>query len=313
MFVIRRRTRIEISAPAKLNLFLEVLGRRDDGYHEIETLMVPINLFDSLVMSPRDDDGVHVTARWSPGYSSSSLGDLPSSEDNLVTHALNRLRERSGASCGADVWLEKRIPSAAGLGGGSSDAAAALLAANLLWELGWQTDQLAEVAAELGSDIPFFLFGETAVCRGRGERIEPVANRHRQFFVIVRPPAGLSTPQVYSQTAIPDQPRRVTSIIDRLDDSASSRTDVSDGMFNRLQAAATNLSPQVEQMAEHFERADVLGHQLSGSGSCYFGVCRDAQHLRRTASMLQSRNLGEVFIARSIYGNGQANCGVSQN
>jgi len=210
MYVLRRRTRIEIWTPAKLNLFLEVLSRRDDGFHEIETLMTPVSLFDTLRLSLSDDRGIDLQCRWSTaGVEGSAAGDLPAREENLVYRALIRLRQRSGVDRGLQVQLVKRIPSASGLGGGSSDAAAALVGANLLWELNWSADRLSSVAAELGSDIPFFLAGGAAVCRGRGERVEPVWAGPPQSVVLVRPPQGLSTAAVYQRTTVPAEPRRV--------------------------------------------------------------------------------------------------------
>ncbi len=158
MYVLRRRKRIEIWTPAKLNLFLEVLGRRADGYHEIETLMVPVNLYDTLRFWATEDDRIELTCRGGRGESHScGSGDLPPVEQNLVYRAATLLRQRSGLRCGLRVLLVKRIPPASGLGGGSSDAAAALVGANLVWGLHWATPRLAEVGAELGSDVPFFL------------------------------------------------------------------------------------------------------------------------------------------------------------
>src|SRR5205823_2480704 len=122
-----------------------------------------------------------------------ALGELPQEADNLVTRAMQMLRSQAHVAAGARVQLLKRIPSAAGLGGGSSDAAAALVAANAGWELNWPQAELAALAARLGSDVPFFLGHGPALCRGRGEQIEPVGGLGCLHFVLVRPPAGLST------------------------------------------------------------------------------------------------------------------------
>src|SRR5690606_22778255 len=129
------------------NLFFELLARRADGFHEIETLMVPIDLFDSLAAAPVDSDRISLDCHWAaPASAGSELGELPPAEKNLAYRAVELLRERAGIDRGIALSLTKRIPSLAGLGGGSSDAAAALLAANDLWELGWSRAQLAEVA-----------------------------------------------------------------------------------------------------------------------------------------------------------------------
>lgn len=312
MYVLRRRTRIEIWAPAKLNLFLEVLGRRDDGFHEIETLMVPISLFDTLSLSTREDQQIELRCQWLPGDGrAQGRCDLPTDDGNLVVKALQRLRERSNCPSGIRVELVKCIPVAAGLGGGSSDAAAALVGANLLWNLGWNTKQLAAVAAEIGSDVPYFLYGSASVCRGRGEKVEPLADRLRLDLVVVRPPSGLSTPAVYRHTKIPTVPNRVTALLESWRERE--QRGVSRHMFNRLQPAAAEVSPWIGRLKAEFDRIDVLGHQMSGSGSSYFGLCRSARHARRVSSVLQSRSLGRVFHATTFSGSNQAMDGASHN
>jgi 4-diphosphocytidyl-2-C-methyl-D-erythritol kinase len=336
MYVQRRRTRIEIWAPAKLNLYLEVLGRRADGYHELETLMVPISLFDTLRLELRENEALSLDCRWAAGVGPTApLGDLPAAADNLVYRAVALLRERAGVRLGLAMTLLKRIPSAAGLGGGSSDAAAALCGANLLWNLGWTASQLSEVAAELGSDIPFFFAHGPAICRGRGERVEPTQWHGPRDFVVLRPPQGLSTAQVYrrvaehvrerptagSTTASPaasetrgTEPRRMlgwtTSDRTALDRVSGERQW---SMHNRLQAAAEPLAPWLGALRDRFAELDVLAHQLSGSGSAYFAVCRDARHARRIAGIVGSRNEGQVFCVRSLSAAPPANLRASQN
>jgi len=315
------RTRIEIWTPAKLNLHLEVLGRRLDGFHEIETLMVPISLYDTLRLAARDDDRLLLAARWDLGASlhaaggqevsdagaDPSFGDLPTDGSNLVLRALDLLRRRvregnaneaGSRVLGASAELIKRIPSAAGLGGGSSDAAAALLAANHIWSLGWSRERLADVAAELGSDIPFFLTKGPAVCDGRGERVRPLATGPRLHLVVVRPREGLSTAAVYRNTVLPGEPRRMEGLLAAWHSCRPSRIGAS--MFNRLQEAGAKLSSCLEPVRRAFDQLDVLGHQMSGSGSCYFGVCRDARHAGRVAAVLKARRVGRVFRAVSL-------------
>jgi 4-diphosphocytidyl-2-C-methyl-D-erythritol kinase len=306
MYVHRRRTRIEIWTPAKLNLYLEVLGRRADGYHEIETLMVPIGLFDTLQVSQRADSQITLSADWAGpssarGSDGSTLwGELPPARENLAYRAVERLRERAGVTAGIDLRLIKRIPAAAGLGGGSSDAAAALWGAHRLWGLDWSAAQLAELAGELGSDVPFFLSGSAAWCRGRGERIEPFALGVRPHFVILRPPAGLSTAAVYAETELSDSPRSAGCGWPR--EAVRCSSDLARHLFNRLQAAAERVAPWMSQVQQHFERLDFLGHQMSGSGSAYFGVCRSARHARRLASVLRARCAGCLVRAVTAIG-----------
>jgi len=160
-----------VPAPAKLNLFLDVLGRRPDGYHELETLLVSVRLYDALTFSASEPDtrreagGISLRVSSQPILPSSlePQEPIPTGPENLVIRALNLLRERSGCALGANVHLIKRIPAAAGLGGGSSDAAAALKAGNRGWGIGWSRDRLADLASELGSDVPFFLESGAAI------------------------------------------------------------------------------------------------------------------------------------------------------
>lgn len=302
----QQRTR---HAPAKLNLFLEVLDRRDDGYHELETLMVPVDLYDSLTMVPTVPTAGHSGLMKLTVRGSAATADIPTDSRNLVVRALELLRERSGCELGAGVELVKRIPSAAGLGGGSSDAATALELGNQVWGIGWSRSQLAELAAELGSDVPFFLAHGTAICRGRGEHVQSLGATSPLHVVIVKPPAALGTAEVYR--ALDQMPRKNSTAQANL--SSASIADLAATlqrgtfhqihrwMANRLEAAAATLSPWVGRLKSIFAEFDCLAHQLTGSGSAYFGVCRNAQHARRLATILSMRQIGFVCAARSCH------------
>ncbi|MHC4593294.1 MAG: 4-(cytidine 5'-diphospho)-2-C-methyl-D-erythritol kinase, partial [Planctomycetota bacterium] len=158
-------TELKVRAPSKINLYLEVLGQRPDGFHEIRTVMQAVSLCDELSFSARSDGQVVLSC---------SSPDLPLDDRNLIVRAARLLKGRYGTERGASVELHKRIPVGGGLGGGSADCAVTLLALNRLWGLGAPLDELAETATELGSDVPFFLWGGTALCEGRGERVSPL-------------------------------------------------------------------------------------------------------------------------------------------
>jgi 4-diphosphocytidyl-2-C-methyl-D-erythritol kinase len=298
-----------IRAPAKLNLFLDVLGRRGDGFHDLETLMVPVRLADQVSMtrtpSPSNSPGeidLDIRASWQIG-SPIALPDIPAGADNLVVKSLKLFQERSGCKFGAHVELVKRIPMAAGMGGGSSDAAAALRLANRVWQVNWDDDRLIELAAELGSDIPFFLTHGAAICRGRGEQIERLPPLPTLHFVIVKPAEALGTREVYgAHDSLPEQESQVPrGQLGRLI-AGSYRCgwqDVGAWMYNRLQTAASLVSPCVERLRRTFAEFDFVAHQLTGSGSAYFGICRHASHARRLASILRTRQLGLVYATRS--------------
>lgn len=298
MYSIRQGSRVNISTPAKLNLFLELHQRRDDGYHDLETFMVPIDIYDSLSLSRRLDGGLRLNCTWVPGLAPEQVGSLPSERENVVYQAITRLREAAGQDLGADIQVTKRIPSQAGLGGGSSDAAAALVAANLAWELKWPIARLAEIAADVGSDVPFFLFDSFARCTGRGQLIDPLPQTPRLSFVIVKPDFGLATADVFKQATVPESPTRSESLFEAI--NSKNVIAVANQLFNRLQAAASKLTPWIERIARKMDDLAVCGHQMSGSGTSYFAVCRNHRHARQIAAKLRVSRLGSVFVARAL-------------
>jgi 4-diphosphocytidyl-2-C-methyl-D-erythritol kinase len=263
--------------------------------------MATIDLCDELRLMPRSDEQLQLATRWLVAQQperDAILGDVPTGSSNIVIRALERLRERAGIALGANIQLSKRIPSAAGLGGASSDAAAALLGANVIWKLNWPREKLAEVAAELGSDIPFFLGSSTAICRGRGEIIEPLTGLPPLDVVVVRPPVGLSTPAVYRECRAAEQPLSAGGLVE-----AWQRGDlrlVCRCMFNRLEEPASRLTPWIARLREAFRREECWGYQMSGSGSSYFGICQNAAHARRVARRLQSGGLGYIVNTRTM-------------
>ena len=257
--------------------------------------MVPIGLFDTLDACEGPTNKLQLDCRWADPSAGDSLGLLPPADENLALRAVRMLRDQAGVDAGISMTLIKRIPSAAGLGGGSSNAAAALLAANEIWDLGLSRSELAKLGAQLGSDVPFFFGNNAAVCRGRGERIEPQAGLSPLHFVVVRPPAGLSTADVYRNCEVPAKPRSGTELLAAL--RAGDMRQLPNQIFNRLQAAAKTLSPWVDRLRTEMAGQDCLADQLSGSGTSYFGICRHARHARRVARRLQSRGVGRVYAA----------------
>jgi 4-diphosphocytidyl-2-C-methyl-D-erythritol kinase len=310
---------VEVRAPAKLNLFLEILGKRSDGFHEIETVMVPVSVFDTLVVRDRPPGGEGAgrieleveaiagggsestagsrTSADGPASAPAAEKHVPTDGQNIVVRALEALRRRTGTERGAHVRLVKRIPVAAGMAGGSTDAAAALAAANLAWNLNLPVSALRETAAELGSDIPFFFTGGAALCRGRGERIEPLAGGGVLHFAVVAPPVGLSTAAVYRACRPAAEPTCSRALVDALGSGNPAAT--ARRLHNRLQPAAEGLSDWIERLKNEFARTDCLGARMSGSGTSYFGVCRNARHARRVAAVLAARRLGRTMALRT--------------
>lgn len=260
-------------APAKLNLSLRVVGRRADGYHEIDSVVAKVTLYDELTFRRRGDAQIH--------FDCTGL-DCGAEQDNLVFRAAGRLREKGGAF-GADIRLTKRIPPGAGLGGGSSDAATALKALNRLWELGLAAAELSELAAELGSDAPLFLDGPAVRIRGRGERVESLS-MHPFHALVYLPELGCPTQQVYAAydalrtrpgRARADQPARPAG--PSLWESMLSAGHVAEPpsrwrgeVVNDLAAAAAEVQPGVGEVFERLEAATGQPVHLTGSGSAVF-------------------------------------------
>ncbi|HUR55414.1 MAG TPA: 4-(cytidine 5'-diphospho)-2-C-methyl-D-erythritol kinase [Gemmataceae bacterium] len=267
-----------LAAPAKLNLFLEVLGKRPDGYHALETLMVAVDLFDTLELRPRPD-GAIVLECDSPG--------LPTGPENLVYKAAERLRAKANRpDLGATIRLTKRIPAQAGMAGGSSDAAAAIEGLNAVWNLGLGKPELAAVAAEVGSDVAFFLHPPAAWCTGRGEIVQPEHGRRALDFVVVNPPVGVSTAAAFQALQVPETPRSGTATREafRAGDAAA----LGRVLFNRLQAPAFGLAPLVESVYRRLAGLNPAGCLMSGSGSAVFALCRDRAEAVRVAAAFRS-------------------------
>jgi len=287
------------TAPAKVNLFLNVEAKRPDGFHELETLMVSLALHDTLSVRPLDGDSLELVshdARTAAGLVPGAPPlEVPAGPANLVWKAAQLLRDRTGCRLGARLELWKRIPIAAGLAGGSTDAAAALRGLNRLWNLRLSLAELRELGATLGSDIPFFLSGRpAALCRGRGEVITPLDLPLGLALVVVKPAEGLSTPQVFRacrpQGAYPGVEQLIASL------RRGCLAAVAGRLHNTLQPAAESLSPAVVSLRQAFAALSPVGHLMSGSGTCYFGLCRNLGEARRLAGGLQARRLGSVFV-----------------
>lgn len=278
-------------APAKLNLTLEVVGKRADGFHAIETLMVPVDLCDTLEVRP--GGGLTLTC---------DRPDIPTDGRNLVVKAAAALQRATGCTRGAEMRLTKRIPHEAGLGGGSSDAATALLALNDLWELNLPAPQLAAVAADVGSDVAFFLAGTAGWCTGRGEVVTPEPVGSPIDVVIVKPPVGLSTKEVYGRVVVPTPPLDGTAARDAL--RAGDVEGLGRALFNRLQGPAFAVAPAVEALWRELAALSPLGCQMTGSGSAVFALCRDAPEAARTAAAVRRTHESDpqppqVFVSRT--------------
>lgn len=267
-------------APAKTNLFLEVLGKRPDGFHALDTVFVELSLADEVMAEPAREITLHVEG--APG--------LAREPDNLVLRAARLLRERHGTpDLGARLELIKRVPIGGGLGGGSSDAAAALRALNALWELGVPPDRLEALAAELGSDVAFFVRGGLQRGRGRGEQLEALPPCPALPLVLLVPPFGCPTPAVYGalQGLLPEDPETPDALLAALADGPEA---LAPTVFNRLESAALHAFPALaEPLAALRGAPGVLTGWVSGSGSTLIGLCRTDADASQATALLRDK------------------------
>lgn len=268
------RHSLTISSPGKLNLFLEVLGKRSDGYHELETVMLRTNLADQLTVRP-NDSGM-LSLRFSDATTDTMRSGVPLDGRNLILKAAEAVRLRLNEPFGAEFILHKRIPPESGLGGGSGNAAATLILCRTLWNAPLSDADLHEIAASLGSDVNFLLSGHrAAVCRGRGEIIEPIPFSRRLHFVAFRPRQGNSTADVFRVTSLPAESRSSVDIVKNL--AGPNSGTLASHIFNRLTEAARTLNPEMATLMawlQHIARRPVF---MSGSGSTVFVVADSVQ------------------------------------
>ena len=259
-----------LQTAAKVNLALEVLSKRSDGYHEIATVMHAVDLFDRLALQTAPTISLETDD-----------STLPTDEGNLIVRAATLLQRASRVEAGARIRLRKRIPVAAGLGGGSSDAAATLWGLNRLWGLRWPHARLTELAVQLGMDVSFFLTGGPALATGRGESLRRLPDAGGYALVLVNPRVPLSTREVYER--IPAgwhaEPSGTRRLVEALRTRNAAR--VAEALTNNLEGFVTPSVPAVARMKAALLAAGALGAVMSGSGPTVVGMARSLDHARQ--------------------------------
>jgi 4-diphosphocytidyl-2-C-methyl-D-erythritol kinase len=267
--------RLEVFAPAKVNLHLQVLGRRPDGYHELATLMQPIDIGDELIIDDSAEDLVF------------TCDDSDLQDGNLVEKAAGLWFEAASLQPRVSLHLKKRVPVAAGLGGGSSDAAAALVGLNAMHGGLLAPERLVELALSLGADVPFFLAGITGWCTGIGEKVEPWPDFPLMDYVLVNPGFPVSTAQIYTEWDLAWTNQSVVNTIYRPPKAAS---DLDGLLRNDLERATQRAFPQVEDLRNELQEAGARGALMSGSGPTVFGVFQNAAEAAKAAERLASHH-----------------------
>ncbi|CAM3470173.1 4-(cytidine 5'-diphospho)-2-C-methyl-D-erythritol kinase [Paenibacillus lupini] len=277
-------------APAKINLMLDVMRKREDGFHEVEMIMTMVDLADRLELEELPRDTIII---------SSQAGYIPLDEKNLAFQAARLIKERYDVRKGVYIHLDKKIPVAAGLAGGSSDAAAALRGLNRLWQLNIPEDELCRLGAELGSDVPFCVTGGTAIARGRGEKLEQISNPPQCWVVLAKPPINVSTADVYGKlraNELKSHPstQDMVSAIER-----GSFSDICAGLGNVLENVTLDLYPEVLQLKESMQKLGADGVLMSGSGPTVFGLVSKEAKLPRIYNGLRGF-CKEVYVVRML-------------
>lgn len=263
-----------IDAPAKINLFLEVVNRRKDNYHTIISVMQAVSLYDRISIDPR------------PRALSLSCNraDLPTDVRNLAMRAAVALKKKAGVSRGAAITLEKNIPLGAGLGGGSSDAAAVLKGLIDLWDIRLPRRELAALAASLGADVPFFLAGGRAQATGIGDRLTPLPVKRKQWYILVNPGFPVSTPWVYGNLRFPLTKRPKNNRITKL--------------FNRLEEVVLPHYPAIRKIKDILA-AEGIKAVMSGSGSTVFGVL-SGEHEGKTLQRVLKKHRWQTWVVHTV-------------
>jgi len=283
---------IGVPAFAKINWSLHVLGKRDDGYHEIESVLQTISLHDTLTMATTDDGSIHL---WCDDPA------IPVDERNLVWRAAASLRERYAITNGVKIQLVKRIPSQAGLGGGSSDAAATLIALTHLWAIEMSADELNEIAESLGSDVSFFFHGGTAQATRRGEIVEPLSDAPAQHLLIIKPTASISTAKAYESLNMPALTSSESKpILFRSQPSDSSASFDLNALHNDFETTVFQFEPEIGRAKNALLKAGAKAAMLSGSGSAVFGIFENQDAQERAIQAIELETGWRAFLCKTV-------------
>ncbi len=273
---------ISLNAYGKINLGLDVVRRREDGYHEVKMIMQTVKLHDRLTFCDTDGDAIEIEANSS---------DIPVTEDNIIYKACELMRSTYGITKGVRVKLDKQIPVAAGMAGGSTDAAAALVAMNRLFDLNLTEEKLMELGVKIGADVPYCVMQGTALSEGIGEVLTAVPPMPDCYIAIAKPPVGVSTKWVYQNLRVSELERHpdIDGMVDAL--KAGDLKGVADRMENVLETVTIPEHPEIEEIKDIMKDRGALNSLMSGSGPTVFGVFEDKDMAQAAVQCLQDMKL----------------------
>ena len=286
---------LTLRANAKINLTLDVLFKRADGYHQVEMIMQAIELADILNIEEKSSSDISIA---------SNVVHLPCDQRNLAYQAAMLIRDACQVKSGVHIFLEKNIPMSAGLAGGSTDAAGVLLGLNRLWKLGLTLKELEALGARLGSDVPFCLRGGTALATGRGELLESLASLPPCYVVLAKPRIGVSTSWVYGKY-------RNNGLLTH-PDTAGVKVALGQGdlpgvahhLSNMLESVTVPEYPQIRKLKQRMIEYGAMASLMSGSGPTVFGLVEDKSKAEYIADRLRSQSDAEIIITKTVRKNG---------
>ncbi|CAN2255613.1 4-(cytidine 5'-diphospho)-2-C-methyl-D-erythritol kinase [Bacillus inaquosorum] len=281
--------RILEKAPAKINLSLDVTRKRPDGYHEVEMIMTTIDLADRIELTELAEDEVRV---------SSHNRFVPDDQRNLAYQAAKLIKDRYNVKKGVSIMITKVIPVAAGLAGGSSDAAATLRGLNRLWNLNLTAETLAELGAEIGSDVSFCVYGGTALATGRGEKIKHISTPPHCWVILAKPTIGVSTAEVYRQLKLDDvEHPDVQGMIEAIEEKSFQK--MCSRLGNVLESVTLDMHPEVAMIKNQMKRFGADAVLMSGSGPTVFGLVQYESKVQRIYNGLRGF-CDQVYAVRMI-------------
>lgn len=285
---------ISLKALAKINLGLDVVRRREDGYHEVRMIMQTIHLYDRLDIKRTQEPGIQIQT---------NLSFLPVNENNLIYKAAKLLMDEFSITDGVSVKLDKRIPVAAGMAGGSTDAAAMLIGVNRLFSLGLTKRQLMERGVQIGADVPYCIMRGTALAEGIGEALSPLPPMVKCPVLIAKPSLSVSTKFVYQNLKLDDT--TIHPDIDRLIDDIKAKNlhDIAAHMGNVLETVTIPNYPVIDEIKKHMLSNGAVGAMMSGSGPTVFGLFDDEDTAKKAYKAMRSSHLARQVYLTSIYNN----------